>query len=53
MIQKKVLVCPKCGSRDIDWHNEGRGGFKICRGCGHAKFFNEEIVDDAGGELWP
>ena len=53
MAVKKVLVCPKCGSRDIDWHKTGRGEFKECRGCGHVKYFIEEEVDEAGEDLWP
>jgi len=53
MQTKKVLVCPKCGSRDIDWHMKGRDGFRECRACGHIGNFNEETVDDQGDEIWP
>lgn len=48
---KKILVCPKCGSQDIEWVKSGRGAFRECRACGHSGNFNEEMVDDYGEEI--
>ena len=53
MAMKKILVCPKCGSRNIDWHRQKSGGQKECLDCGHIGSFNEEMVDSHGEEMWP
>ncbi|MFO8016531.1 MAG: hypothetical protein R6U32_05490 [Candidatus Woesearchaeota archaeon] len=54
MERKKVTVCPKCGSRDIDFHQRGsRGDHMECRACGHVGKFSEEFVDEDGDDIWP
>lgn len=55
MVMEKIMVCPKCGSREIEIHQRGsRGDYKECRSCGHVGDFIEELVDESSGkELWP
>ncbi|MFC1730501.1 hypothetical protein ACFL6I_09205 [candidate division KSB1 bacterium] len=53
MVLQKVLTCPKCGSNNIGWHNNGTNGNKECKACGHMNHFQEKEIEVEDEIIFP